>query len=184
MYTELFSKANHQLEDMMQPARRLQGAMVDHMAKVTDFQLDTLRGYSELGMKELRALQDVNDPQSLQNFMSQHAELLRTFSEKISRDMNEMVKLQRHFAEDLQKVGRESASRVVQAAESTAEETARAASQTAERGAEATKESAEGASRAAKSAGEETPPKAQESGSGKSSGSGSRSGSESGKRSA
>lgn len=185
MYADLFSKANHQIEDIMQPARRLQGTVVEHMAKMTDFQLDTLRSYSELGLKELRALQDVNDPQSLQQYMTQHADLLRTFSEKMSSDMNELVRLQRHFAEDLQQVGREGASKVVQAAESTMEESARSAGQAAEGGSQATKESTESTSKATRGAGEEASRTQESGGKESSAGKSSRSTSESGgKRSA
>ncbi|MCC5812637.1 MAG: phasin family protein [Ectothiorhodospiraceae bacterium] len=107
MFTEMLSQSNAQLEQAMQPARKLQSAMVNHVAKVTDFQMEALKGYSELGLDDLRALQQVQDGNSLQAYVSRHAELMKTISEKMSGDMQTLMQLQRSFGEEVQKLTQE-----------------------------------------------------------------------------
>jgi len=184
MINELFSKANNQLGDMMVPTRKLQGVFVKHMERVTDFQLHTLRHYSEIGLQQMRALQDVSDPQT---FMTKNAEMLKSFNENMSSDMNEFVKLQRHFAEDLQEVGKEGAEKASQMTRSVTEQAAQGMQETTEKGAEAAEKASRSASESTgtdrSSGSSERAPAAEKSSSSSSSSDKSSSGS-SGKRSA
>ncbi len=108
MFTEMLSQSNAQLEQAMQPARKFQSAVVNHMAKVTDFQMEALKTYSELGLDELRALHKVEDGDSLQAYVSKHTELMKAVSEKLSGDMTTLMQMQRGFGEELQKLAQES----------------------------------------------------------------------------
>ncbi len=104
MYTELFSRTTGQMEQALLPARRLQQLMVEHTARLADFQLQSLKNYSEMGIDQWRALQDVKSPEDLQALLTRNTELVKTLSEKLSTDINELTSLHRLLGEELQKV--------------------------------------------------------------------------------
>jgi len=110
MYEDVFNKANGQMDQILNPARKVQEVMVDHMSRMVEFQVACMRGYSDLCLEQLRTMQTVQSPEDMQMFLNQHAEMIKAASEKMSTDMGRMVSLQREFGEDLQKVTQESMS--------------------------------------------------------------------------
>ncbi len=108
MYQEMFTKANDQMDQMFTPARKMQQMMVDHMSRMVEFQVACMRSYSDLCMEQLQAMQSVKTPEDMQAFLNQHADLVKTASERMSADMTKVVGLQRDFGEDLQKVTQDS----------------------------------------------------------------------------
>lgn len=116
MYQEMLSKASDQMDQMFLPARRMQQMMVDHMSRMVEFQVACMRGYSDLCMEQLQAMQAVKTPEDMQAFLNQHADMVKTASERMSADMNKVVGLQRDFSEDLQKVTQESLGSMMEAA--------------------------------------------------------------------
>ena len=107
MYAEMFEKTNSQMEQVLNPMRKAQGTMLDHFAKVADFQVEAMKHYSDLSIQNLRALKDVNDAQSLQAYVSKQTEVAKSLGEKVSADVSEFVKLQRGFAEEMQKLAQD-----------------------------------------------------------------------------
>lgn len=116
MYQEMLSKASDQMDQMFLPARKMQQMMVDHMSRMVEFQVACMRGYSDLCMEQLQAMQAVKTPEDMQAFLNQHADMVKTASERMSADMNKAVGLQRDFSEDLQKVTQESLSGLMETA--------------------------------------------------------------------
>ena len=108
MYEELFSRTSGQVEQMMAPARKMQGLMVDHFSRMTDFQMQRLQNYSEIGLNQLRTMQEVRNPEDFQAFVERQTEMLKSTSEKLSADFSEVAEMQRSLAEELQKLARES----------------------------------------------------------------------------
>jgi len=127
MNRTLLNKATHQFEDVMVPARKLQGAFVNHMERVTRFQLVTMRQYMDLGIRQMRTMQSMDDPRA---FMNSNADLLKSLNANLTRDMTEFTRLQRNFAEELQGVGRESSEKLSKLAEAAVGETSRYARDT------------------------------------------------------
>lgn len=107
MYTEMFEKTNAQVEQMMNPVRKAQSTMLDHVARIADFQVEAVKHYSALGIDNLRALKDINDPQSLQAYVTKQTDVAKSLGEKVSADMNEFVKINRGFAEEMQKLAQD-----------------------------------------------------------------------------
>ncbi|MCP1674057.1 phasin family protein [Natronocella acetinitrilica] len=110
MYAELFSKTTDQMQQLMAPARKMQEVMVEHVARLADFQMDSMKQYSEMTIGQLRSLQDVKSPEDFQQLMSGQSELLKGFTEQMSTDISELTKLQRDLSEELQKLSQESMS--------------------------------------------------------------------------
>ncbi|MFV8835482.1 TIGR01841 family phasin [Aquisalimonas sp.] len=149
MYTEMFEKTNTQFEQMLNPVRKAQSTMLDHVARITDFQMEAVKHYSELGIDNLRALKDVNDPQSLQAYVTKQTEVAKSLGEKVTADMNEFVKINRGFAEQLQKLAQDG---VTAASEQAKQQTKQAVSAVENASASAGKDAGTGSSSSSSSA--------------------------------
>ena len=107
MYTEMFNSMQDQMEKLAAPVRKFNNATIDHMSKLVDYNLTTMRNYSEVAIEQVRALQTVSDPKSLQAYINAQGEAAKSLSEKVAKDANELVELQRGFAEQVQKLSEE-----------------------------------------------------------------------------
>lgn len=128
MYSEIFGNVSKQLEGVTAPARKMQEAYVEHLASLTEFHVEALRGYTELGLNHLRAVQGVQDPQAL---ISSQTELLKTLGERANQDASTLTKIQQDYASQVQGLTAES----VKTAEVKAEKPVRKAASTTSRAA-------------------------------------------------
>lgn len=143
MYTEMFEKTNAQVEEMMNPLRKAQNTMLDHVARIADFQVEAVKHYSELSIDNLRALKDINDPQSLQAYVTKQTDVAKSLGEKVTADMNEFVKINRGFAEEMQKLAQDG---VTAASEQAKQQTKQAVSAVENASADTTKDSSSSSS--------------------------------------
>lgn len=107
MYQELFGKGTAQLEDLMVPARKFQGLVVDHFGKLADFQMDALRAYTDMGLEQLRAVKKIDDAKSFQDYVAGQSKVAKTLSEKLSQDVNTLTALSKNFGAEVQKLAQE-----------------------------------------------------------------------------
>ena len=122
MYSEMFDKTNSQMAQVLTPIREAQGKMLDHVAKVADFQVEAMKHYSELSLGTLRAIAEIKDPQSLQAYVSKQTEVSKSLGEQITADLNQLVKINRGFAEDMQKLTQKSVTTASEQAKKAAKE--------------------------------------------------------------
>ncbi|SEP71680.1 phasin family protein [Ectothiorhodospira magna] len=107
MYNEFFNGSQEQFEKFVAPARKFNNATLDHVAKLVEYQISLFRSYSEISIEQMRAMQTVTDPKSFQAYMTAQAEATKSLSEKVAKDANELVELQRGYAEEVQKLSEE-----------------------------------------------------------------------------
>ncbi len=126
MYQELFGKSTAQLEDLIAPARKFQGLVVDHFTKLADFQLDALRAYTDLGLEQLRAVKNVGDAKSFQDYVSSQSKVAKTVGDKVTKDVNTLAALNKDFTAEVQKLAQENVAKFGQAAKPAAPKAAAA----------------------------------------------------------
>lgn len=122
MYTEMFEKTSSQMAQALNPIREAQGKMLDHFAKIADFQVEAMKHYSELSLGTLRAMAEIKDPQSLQAYVSKQTEVSKSLGEQLTTDMNQLVKINRSFTEDMQKLTQQSVTTASEQAKKAAKE--------------------------------------------------------------
>ena len=159
MYQELFGKSTAQLEDLITPARKFQGLVVDHFTKLADFQLDALRSYTDLGLEQLRAVKNVDDAKSFQDYVSGQSKVAKTVGDKVTKDVNTLAALSKDFTAEIQKLVQDNVATFGQAVKPAAPKAAAAkpaapkpAATPAEKPAAASKPAATKAASASKSA--------------------------------
>ena len=116
MYQELFGKSTAQLEDLIAPARKFQGLVVDHFTKLADFQLNALRSYTDLGLEQLRAVKNVDDAKSFQDYVSSQSKVAKTVGDKVTQDVNTLAALSKDFTAEVQKLAQDNVATFGQAA--------------------------------------------------------------------
>ncbi|MCC5810152.1 MAG: TIGR01841 family phasin [Ectothiorhodospiraceae bacterium] len=107
MYDDIIKQANSQLEQFIAPSRKVSGLYVDYFAKLTAYNLEAAKAYSDLSVEQLRSLSKVSDVKSLQSFVDSQTKTAKTISEKLSQDANTLAGLGKDFSAELQKVAQE-----------------------------------------------------------------------------
>jgi len=104
MFDELFSKSNVSFEKVLEPSRRFNALMLDGVEKVTQFQLEAIRSYTELGLKSLREGLELRDPSDFQGFVSKQGERARELGEKVQGDARTLAGIQQELGSEMQKL--------------------------------------------------------------------------------
>ncbi|WP_193222310.1 phasin family protein [Alkalilimnicola sp. S0819] len=117
MYQDLFNNGTAQFENLFAPARKFNSALVDHLEKLTRFQLETAKSYADMSVEQLRAALEVNDVDSLQAYVSKQSGVASTLSKKLGEDANTLAGLGKDFAQELQQLTQENVSVFAEAAQ-------------------------------------------------------------------
>lgn len=107
MYEELFSKTSAQFETWAAPARKFNNLLVDHLAKVSDYQMEAAKAYTDLSVEQLRAMTKISDAKDLQDFVSNQTKVIKTMSEKLGQDANTLAGFGKDLTAELQKLAQE-----------------------------------------------------------------------------
>jgi len=119
MYEEFFNKSGFQIENFTAPARKLNSLMVEHLAKVSEFQMEAAKSYADLSVEQMRAMTEITDAKSLQDFVSNQSRVAKVLGEKVTEDVNTLTGFGKDLTAELQKLTQENvetASKVVEKA--------------------------------------------------------------------
>ncbi len=123
MNEDILNKTIGQLESYMGPARKVSSLVIEHFSRVSEFQLEAFKAYSDLSVEQLRAVSRVTDAESLQDFLNDQTRIARTVSEKLNSDASTLAGFGKDLTDELQKLTQEN----VAAASRAASKAARAA---------------------------------------------------------
>lgn len=116
LYDEILNKTNAQFETYMAPARKVSSLVIEHFAKVSEFQLEAFKAYSDLSVEQLRAAAKVSDAKSLQDFLSNQSKVAKTVSDKLNEDASTLAGFGKDLTAELQKLTQENVATVSKAA--------------------------------------------------------------------
>lgn len=104
MFDELFSKSNVSVEKMLEPSRQFNALVLNGVEKVTQFQLEAVKSYTELGLKSLREGLELRDINDVQGFFSKQGERARELGEKVQGDAQTLAGIQQELGSEMQKL--------------------------------------------------------------------------------
>ena len=78
---------------MYAPWSRFNQAMLRNAEKMTDFSLETMRHYSEIGLEQLRNVSSVDSPEAASDFSQKQTELLNQLGQKMLSDAQRLTEL-------------------------------------------------------------------------------------------
>ncbi len=118
MMNNIFTDSiKEQVRRFQDPVQHMAQAMVSNLEKVTEFSLNTARSYADLGIKQLHALAEIKDAESLSSFHSSQTKLLGELNQQLLKDAERLTELGAQLRNDLVKA----TSSVFQGAEAQAE---------------------------------------------------------------
>jgi phasin family protein len=89
----------------LEPVQKFNQQTVAAVEKLTTYQLESLKTYSDMGVSQLKAVAELKDTEGLQKFISKQTDVLRTFSECVLSDLKAVTQIGVDFLSQTAKVG-------------------------------------------------------------------------------
>ncbi|ABE59811.1 MULTISPECIES: phasin family protein [Chromohalobacter] len=102
MQDKMFSAFSEQTRGFFEPMRKFNGLMLDNMERMTEYQLDAMKRYSQLGVERMRAASEVKDAEGMRDFTTQQADMLNALSKQMLEDARAMADISLKFKSELE----------------------------------------------------------------------------------
>lgn len=89
---------------MFEPWTKLNQAFLKNAETMTEFSLNTIKSYSEMGLENMRQVAGIDSPESAKEFNSKQAEMLNVISQQMLADAKRMTELGNNMQEEVMKV--------------------------------------------------------------------------------
>ncbi|MCK0767750.1 phasin family protein [Chromohalobacter canadensis] len=104
MQDKMFSAFSEQTRGFFEPMRKFNGLMLDNMERMTEYQLDAMKRYSQLGVERMRAASEVKDAEDARDFTTQQADMLNALSKQMLEDARAMADISLKFKSELEEM--------------------------------------------------------------------------------
>lgn len=112
MQEKVMNAFAEQTKNLYAPLRKMNALLVENMEKMTEFQLDALKSYSQAGINQIKQANEVRDTESMRDFSTSQAELMSSISKKLLEDAKTMADMSMEFKSEVEKLMEESRSQV------------------------------------------------------------------------
>lgn len=131
MQDKMMDAFNAQTRQMFEPMRKINSLMLNNMEKMTQYQLEAMKRYSQMGTERIRSATDVQDAESLRDFGTQQAAMMNELSQQMQEDARVMSEMSLEFKAEMEKLFGEAGKQMADQASSAAkgEQPAKASSQ-------------------------------------------------------
>ncbi|KPQ24148.1 phasin family protein [Halomonas sp. HL-93] len=131
MQDKMMDAFNAQTRQMFEPMRKINSLMLNNMEKMTQYQLEAMKRYSQMGTERIRNATDVQDAESLRDFGTQQAAMMNELSQQMQEDARVMSEMSLEFKAEMEKLFGEAGKQMADQASSAAkgEQPAKASSQ-------------------------------------------------------
>ncbi len=99
-----FNNLNENTQKMFEPWTKLTQAFVKNAETMTEFSLNTIKSYSEMGLENMRQVAGIDSAESAKEFNSKQAEMLNVISQQMLADAKRMTELGNSMQEEVMKV--------------------------------------------------------------------------------
>ncbi|MFO1101122.1 MAG: TIGR01841 family phasin [Xanthobacteraceae bacterium] len=89
---------------LLGPSRELNKLALSKLEQLLSLQLASLRDYTDLNMKQLKAAADIASAGDLKDYIGQQKEFLQTVGEKLVADAQALAAVGKEFTEEAQKL--------------------------------------------------------------------------------
>jgi len=99
--TEAF---NNQTRQLFEPMRKLNSLMLNNMEKMTQYQLEAMKRYSQMGTDRIRSATEIEDAESMRDFGTRQAEMMNELSQQMQEDARTMGEMSLQFKSEMEKL--------------------------------------------------------------------------------
>jgi len=131
MQDKMMDAFNTQTRQMFEPMRKMNSLMLNNMEQLTQYQLEAMKRYSQMGTERIRSAAEINDAESLRDFGTKQAEMMNELSQQMQEDARVMGEMSMQFKSEMEKLFNEAGQKMSEQATSAAkgEQPAKASSQ-------------------------------------------------------
>lgn len=108
MQDKVMNAFSEQTKNMYNPMRKINALLVENMEKMTDFQLEALKAYSQMGLTQMKQATSVKDADGVRDYSTSQAEMMSTLSKKVLEDAKTMADMSMEFKAEIEKIMEES----------------------------------------------------------------------------
>ncbi|RAH37982.1 phasin family protein [Halomonas sp. SL1] len=108
MQDKTFDAFNEQTRQFFEPMRKLNSLMLQNMERVSEYQMESLKRYSQMGTERLRDATEVTDAESLRDFGTRQAEMMNALSQQMLEDARTLGEMSLQFKAELEQLYTES----------------------------------------------------------------------------
>lgn len=131
MQDNMMDNFNAQTRQMFEPMRKINSLMLNNMEKITQYQLEAMKRYSQMGTERIRSATEIQDAESLRDFGTKQAEMMNELSQQMQEDARVMSEMSLQFKSEMEKMFSEAGQQMSDKAKAAAkgEQPAKASSQ-------------------------------------------------------
>ncbi|MGR4067490.1 phasin family protein [Halomonas sp. LR3S48] len=104
MQDKMLDEFNQQTRRFFEPMRKLNSLMLGNMEKMTEYQLEAMKRYSQMGTERMRSASEISDAQDLQAFGAQQAEMMNELSRQMMEDAQALGEMSQQFRTELEQL--------------------------------------------------------------------------------
>lgn len=108
MANEVLANMSSQYQNLMTPVLRANKLSAANLEALVNFQMSALQSYVDMAMARMKAAADINDPASLQAFLTSQAETISSLNQKFMDDTKALGDLMGRFKAEFDKLIKES----------------------------------------------------------------------------
>lgn len=97
MKETILNAFSEQAKSVFAPMAKFNGLMVENMEKLTEFQINAVKGYAEMGLAQMKSAAEIKDLESARSFTSAQAETASTLNKKIMEDAKALSDMAMEF---------------------------------------------------------------------------------------
>lgn len=97
MQEDLINAVSEQLKNQYQPWLQINSLWLTSLEKVTNFQLNAINSYSQIGLEQVKKAIEINGVEDLQEFASGQSSITESLNEKILDDSKVLTELTQEF---------------------------------------------------------------------------------------
>lgn len=86
MQESILNAFTEQAKTMYAPLAKFNSLFVENMEKMTDFQLNAIKTYAEMGLDQMKKAADIKDADTMRTFTANQAEAASALNKKIMED--------------------------------------------------------------------------------------------------
>lgn len=101
---DYINQLNDNAQKMFEPWTKLNKAFLKNAEQMTEFSLNTMRSYSEIGLDNLRQVAEIDSPESAKEFSNKQAEMLNGISQQMLADAQRLTELGKSMQEEVVQV--------------------------------------------------------------------------------
>ena len=104
MQENIMNAFAEQTKALYGPMVKLNQLLVDSMEKMTEFQLESVKSYSQIGLGQMRQAADIKDFETFRDYSQSHMEAANHINQKIMEDAKVLSQMSAEFKQEVEKI--------------------------------------------------------------------------------